>query len=773
MAPVAGKALARVKQAASPVAYRVRVRGVVQGVGFRPFVYRLAVEEGLSGWVANTNQGVEAFLQGEPEAAARFRERFQGELPPAASVAECAFEEEAPRSLSEEFHIRKSEPEGEKRSFLTPDMAVCRACMEEVLAAGDRRRRYPFTNCTHCGPRYTILEDVPYDRPRTTMKDFSMCPACRKEYEDPLDRRFHAQPNACPVCGPALEVLDEAGSPVSAEDPLERCREILREGRIVAVMGLGGVHLAADSRREEAVRRLRERKQRKEKPFALMARGVEAVEKFARVSPEEERLLRSPAAPIVLLAKKTPNGIARSVAPRQSTFGAMLPYTPLHHLLLAPPEEVLVMTSGNESDEPLCYTKEEALGRLSGLADAFLLHDRPIAVPNEDSVVRSERGRTLFVRRSRGHAPLPIRADVRRRVLALGGDLKNTLCLTRPGEAVLSHHLGTIESTASLERLEKGVAHLQKVLGVSPGIAACDLHPDYFTSRWAEERYAGRLVRVQHHHAHLASVMAEHRLEGDVLGALFDGAGYGTDGAVWGGEFFAGDFSAFRRLGHFEYIPMPGGDAASREPLRMAAAYLYAAFGDEWKKILPHLPDAFHDPRIKVWIKMVEERVNSPLTSSAGRLFDAVASLVDLRHRMSYEGQAAMELEALCAGEGEAPPYEFEMREGRLSFLPTIREIVSERASGVPAPRVAACFHATLAEASARFLESLRGETGLDRVVLGGGVFQNVRLLGGLRGALEAKGFEVFVLEQVPPNDGGLALGQALIADRAEQLPCA
>jgi hydrogenase maturation protein HypF len=431
------------------------------------------------------------------------------------------------------------------------------------------------------------------------------------------------------------------------------------------------------------------------------------------------------------------------------------------------------MTSGNESDEPLCYTKEEALGRLSGLADAFLLHNRPIAVPNEDSVVRSEQGRTLFVRRSRGFAPLPIEVNVRRRVLALGGDLKGAVCLTRPGEVILSHHLGSIESEASLERLEKSIAHLQKVLGVSPEAAACDLHPDYATSRWAEKCFAKRLVRVQHHHAHLASVMAEHRLEEDVLGALFDGAGYGVDGTIWGGEFFAGDFTAFRRLGHFDYVPMPGGDAAAREPLRMAAAYLYAAFGDEWRKILPHLPDAFHDPRIKVWIKMMEERVNCPLTSSAGRLFDAVASLLDLRHRMSYEGQAAMELEALCAGEGEAPPYEFEIRDTCLSFVPMIREIISERASGVPAPRIAARFHATLAEAAARFLVCAREETGIRRVVLGGGVFQNVRLLRAMRTQLEALGFEVYVPERVPPNDGGLALGQALIADRAEQLPCA
>ncbi len=720
---------------------RIRLRGIVQGVGFRPFVYKLASELGLAGYVRNSSAGLVAEVEGEPEAVLRFGERVVREAPALAWIQACDKEEIAAEGGSE-FEIRESESRAGEFALVSPDVATCEDCARDFRDPRNRRYAYPFTNCTNCGPRYTIIRDIPYDRRNTTMDVFRMCPECQAEYDDPRDRRFHAQPNACPVCGPKL----------SGE--IAEARRRLQAGEIVAVKGLGGFHLACDAGNAGAVAALRRRKRRSDKPFAIMARDVEAAEALCEVSPEAREVLLGSRRPIVIMTKRE-SALPEAVAPGNRTLGVMLPYTPLHHLLFDRADySALVMTSGNLSEEPIVVANGEARQRLDGVADWFLDHDRDIHMRADDAVVRVRDGRERVLRRSRGYAPEVM--DLGREVpelLACGGELKNAFCLTKGRHAILSQHIGDLENYETLVFFEETLANLKRLFRVEPAAVAHDLHPGYLSTRFALGMEGLPKIGVQHHHAHIAACMLENGLDGEVIGVACDGTGYGTDGAIWGGEFFTGGYAGFERRAHFRYVPMAGGDAAIREPWRAALSYLMDAFGPDAEFA------AAPAERVRVVRQMLRKQVNTWRTSSCGRLFDAVASLAGIRHEVNFEGQAAIELEAIAADSGEA--YPFAIGEGTVDFRPAIRSIVELRE---PAPVIAARFHQTVASAIVEQAAAIAAASGLDRVCLSGGTFQNWRLLDLVIPALGGAGLEVFVHARVPPNDGGIALGQAAMA---------
>ncbi len=742
----------------------IRATGVVQGVGFRPFVHALAARHGLRGFVLNDTSGVSIEAEGPPEALESFLRGLRSDLPPAARLFSLEVTRREPAGY-EGFRIRESLSEAARDLPVSPDLAACGACIREVFDPADRRHRYPFTNCTNCGPRFTIIRDVPYDRPRTTMAAFEMCPRCRAEYDDPSDRRFHAQPNACPACGPRLALLDFSGAPCGPDDPLRRAAAMLREGLIVAIKGLGGYHLACDAANEEVVARLRERKRRRGEPFALMVRDLEAARKLALVDDAESALLLDPARPIVLLRRREGARVASEVAPRQNYLGIMLPYTPLHHLLLGECGLDLVMTSGNVHDEPIAYKDDEALSRLRGMADAFLVHDREIHVRCDDSVMRIFRGREMPIRRSRGYAPLPVRLrrEFARPVLAVGALLKNTFCLAKNNYAYLSQHIGDLENVPTMESFEQGIEHFRRFFDIRPESAAHDMHPDYLSTRYALSLPGLEKIGVQHHHAHVAACMADNDIEEPVIGAALDGAGYGADGRVWGGEFLVvGPDGMYERAAHLKYRPMPGGDAAVREPWRMALSHLLCAFGGDIPS-LPFLREV--DPRkLELTKEMVRKGINSPETSSMGRLFDAVAAMAGIRTSVAYEAQAAMELE-MAADESVKGSYPFEIAGGEIDTDGIIRGAAGDLARGAAVPEVAGKFHNSAAALVAAACEAVRRRRGLNKVVLTGGVFQNMLLLGKASEALSTAGFEVFTHRRVPPNDGGISLGQAVVAN--------
>jgi hydrogenase maturation protein HypF len=748
------------------VACRVSVRGVVQGVGFRPFVHNLAIRLGLAGTVQNTARGVEIEVEGAPDAVDEFLGCLVTEAPPLAHIDDVDVAELEPRGVGT-FTIDPSR-DGEGFLPVSPDVATCPECLREVLDPRDRRGGYPFTNCTHCGPRFTIIRAIPYDRPKTTMAGFAMCGECRAEYDDPADRRFHAQPNACPACGPRLGLVDPAGRPL-AGDPLTETRRLLAAGRIVAIKGIGGFHLACDATDDAAVRRLRERKGREAKPLAIMVPDGAAARRVCAISDDDWRLLGSPARPIVILPERPGSGIAPSVAPGVDTLGLMLPYSPLHHLLWRGAghcPEAIVLTSGNRSEEPIATDNAEAMDRLGAIADAFLLHDRPIQTRCDDSVTRVAGGAELPIRRSRGYAPLPVRLPFESRpILACGGELKSTVCLARGPYAFLSPHIGDLENYETYASYVTMIDHMAALFRVRPEAVAHDPHPAYASTRFARGLDpALPRVAVQHHHAHVAACMAEHRLTGPVIGVAFDGTGYGTDGAIWGGEFLVADYAGFERAAHLAYVPLPGGDLAVREPFRVALAHLMRAVGG-WDPALPPVAAAT-DAERRIIARQLERGLNAPPTSSLGRLFDAMASLLGVRQRARYEAQAAIELEALAAP-GEHGAYPVDLAAGEPALIdpaPVIRGAVRDLGRGVAVPVIAARFHATVVSMVLRVCDWLRGRTGIDRVVLSGGVFQNARLLVGARGALAGAGFAVFSHHLVPPNDGGIALGQAAVA---------
>ncbi len=750
---------------------RIRVRGLVQGVGFRPHVWRLARDAGLAGQVRNDGEGVEIEAWGAAAALAGFLDALKTEAPPLARVDAVEAEALPGRPPAGGFSIAES-GQGAVNTGIVPDAATCPACLAEVLDPADRHHGYAFTNCTHCGPRLSIVREIPYDRATTSMSVFAMCPACRREYEDPADRRFHAQPNACPDCGPRLWLEAEDGRQAVA-DPLGEAARLIKEGAIVAVKGIGGFHLACDALNADAVAALRNRKRRYAKPFAVMARDLAMVRRFARVSNAEADLLESPAAPIVLLrAEGEP--LAEGVAPGQDSLGVMLPYTPLHHLLLRAVEGPIVLTSGNRSDEPQVTDNAEACVRLAGIAEAWLMHDRAIVNRLDDSVVRLDAPGPAVLRRARGMAPAPFNLaapfNQAPRVLALGGELKATFCLLRQGQAVVSQHIGDLEEVATHADYRAMLALYRQIYDFDPEVIAVDKHPDYLSTQWGAALAAetgARLVEVQHHHAHLAACLAEHGLaagEEEALGLILDGLGFGADGTIWGGEFLAGGYESFERLGHFLPVAMPGGAKASREPWRNTFAHLRAA------GIIDRMETAgLAGKPLETLDRMIAQGLNAPPASSAGRLFDAVAGALGLcRDGQSHEAQAAMELEALARPfMAEERPYPVALlSEERLvlAWQPLWAALLDDLTRHETTGRIAARFHRGLIDTLARAATTLAGARGLRRVVLSGGVMQNQLLLEGLHRELRAAGFEVLSPHRMPANDGGLSLGQAIIA---------
>ncbi len=742
---------------------RIHIEGIVQGVGFRPFIYREAQACGLAGWVLNNSRGVLIEVEGSREQQQDFLHRVRTNLPPLANITSLT-RETIPCQGGGSFSIRSSETQADHNIQIAADSYVCPDCLAELFDPDDRRYGYPFINCTNCGPRYSIVTAIPYDRPNTTMAPFAMCPQCQAEYDDPRSRRFHAQPNACPDCGPQLTLHNASGQPVTGA-PLEQTIALLARGQIVAIKGLGGYHLAVDATSDMAVAELRRRKARDEKPFALMSFDLDRIGGYAKVSPAEQQLLESPQRPIVLLEKLSESVISSLVAPRNRYFGVMLPATPLHYLLLRH-FPALVMTSGNLSDEPIAFEDDDAHSRLAGIADYQLGHNRAIHIRTDDSIARIMAGRPLLVRRSRGFVPGSLALPTSQgRVLAVGAELKNTFCLTRRDRAFLSQHMGDLKNAETYRSFAFGIDHLQKLLEWQPELIAHDLHPDYLSTSYALEHTAVPRVAVQHHHAHLASCMAENNITEACIGMIFDGIGYGTDGHIWGGEFLIGDYREFRRAGHFAYLPMPGGDAATREPYRMAVSLLHHAYGKQFPELL--FVEQLPSQDLKLLIQMIEKGINSPLTSSCGRLFDAVAALTGLRSKVHYEGQAALEMEMAIIGDVFAAyPYQLRKQDGQLIFdpAPTIRAIVADICKNVAPGVISGCFHQTLATLIVEVCSLLRTDTGLDKVVLSGGVFQNRFLTETAIRLLEAAGFQPITHSLVPPNDGGLALGQAVIA---------
>jgi hydrogenase maturation protein HypF len=745
---------------------RVVVHGAVQGVGFRPFVYRLAGDLELAGWVSNTGHGVFIEVEGPRPAVDRFLVRLDEERPPRAVVAsrECSLLDPAGYAG---FEIRESEAATEPSAFVLPDIATCSDCLRELLDPADRRFRYPFINCTNCGPRFTIIEGLPYDRDRTSMKTFAMCPACAREYRDPRNRRFHAQPNACPVCGPSLAFWNPGGGVLSVGDQaLRQTAAAIASGAIVAVKGLGGFHLLADAASDEAVRRLRARKHREEKPFALLFPSLSSIEAACVVSPIEARLLESPEAPIVLVARRRESAaIAAAVAPGNPQLGVMLPCTPLHHLLMRDLARPVVATSGNLTDEPICTDEREALARLGGVADRFLVHDRPIVRHVDDSIVRVLGGREMVLRRARGYAPLPVPLPSEPPpTLAVGGHLKNTIGVSVGRQFFISQHIGDLETPEATTAFERTIAAFRDLYRVEPARVAADLHPDYRSTRYANE-LGLPVLRVQHHFAHVAACMAENDLDAPVLGVAWDGTGFGTDRTIWGGEFLVPHDDGFERVATLRPFRLPGGERAVREPRRTAFGLLHEVYGDTLVSRTDLAPvAAFGERERRVLARMLARDLNAPVTTSAGRLFDAVASLCGLCQRMSFEGQAAMALE-FAIDERESGRYPVSL--GRradgplvLDWTPAIEAVIGDVSRCASPGVVAARFHRALASA----IVDVARRIGISRVVLTGGCFQNRWLLEETIDGLERAGFRAYWHQRVPPNDGGIALGQAVVA---------
>ena len=801
----------RTRRADGTIRTAVRVEGVVQGVGFRPFVYSLATGLGLGGLVGNDADGVFAEVEGTPAAVEEFLAALARDAPPLARIERVTTSAMEPDGTAS-FAIAPSQPGARRRTLVSADTATCADCLAELADPGDRRYGYPFINCTNCGPRFTIVRDVPYDRPRTTMAPFAMCELCAAEYHDPADRRFHAQPTCCPACGPALSLLGPGGTAVPG-DPVAAAAALLRGGKVLAVKGLGGYHLAVAAGNEAAAAELRARKHREDKPFAVMVADVAAARRLCEVDEAAAGLLASSRRPIVLLPRLPAapgargargargSGLAEAVAPGNRQLGLMLPYTPLHHLLIAAVSGPMVLTSGNVSDEPIVYRDSEVAERLGGIVDAVLMHDRAIEIRTDDSVVRAFRGRETLIRRSRGYVPEPLDLPTgfARPVLACGAELKSTFCLGRGGHAFMSHHIGDLENAETLRSFTEGIAHFRRLFGITPEVVAHDLHPEYLSTKYAAQLADGEvagaadlagveLVGVQHHHAHIASCLADNRASGPVIGVAFDGTGYGADGTIWGGEFLIADLAGFERAGHLTPVPMPGGAAAIRQPWRMAAAYLDAAYPGG----VPEGLDVAQRNR-RLWpgvLQMARRGVNSPLTSSAGRLFDAAAAILGVRDTINYEGQAAIELEQLAdpaergayraAITGPEPlpitgpeplpitgpePLRIAGPEPlRIAGHDLIRAVAEDLAAGAAPAVVAARFHNGVAALITDCCLLLRERSGLSTVALSGGVFQNLLLVRAVIARLERRGFGVMVHSRVPCNDGGISLGQAVVA---------
>ena len=749
------------------ISKKLSVNGIVQGVGFRPFIYQLANRFALNGDVANTSNGVVIHIEGESDHVDSFCQTIEKNPPPLSKITHISISD-APQKGFSTFSIIKSQGNKSVSTLISPDVSVCKDCLSELFDPTDRRYHYPFLNCVNCGPRYTIIDDIPYDRPKTSMKQFKMCPRCRDEYENPANRRFHAQPNACPDCGPHVILYTSSREKVACENPVERAAELLKQGHLLAIKGLGGFHLAVDAENDAAVKRLRQRKGREEKPLALMSLDLETIRKYAHVRDSEETLLTSAERPIVVLKKKEPHPLSDQISPKNGYFGVMLPYTPLHYLIINAGFTALVMTSGNISEVPIAIENETAFLELEKIADYFLIHDRDIYLRSDDSIVRHAAGSTRFIRRSRGYAPSPIflKKSVPP-ILACGAHMKNVVCLAKGKNAFLSQHIGDLENPSAEAFFRMTIDHLKRIFDIKYEIIARDLHPGYISSRYAEQQEGATLVCVQHHHAHIASCMAENRIDSPVIGVALDGTGFGPDGAAWGGEVMTADLKQFQRKASISYVPMPGSAAAIKEPWRMAVSYLYDAFGDGMNDLPLGVMQNIDKNKIHFITKMIDRKINSPLTSSAGRLFDGVASIMGIRNAVNFEGQAAMELE-MMAGEltGETYPYEWTIsgNEKKLPTAPIIQGVARDMERGVALSVISARFHETMIRAFSDVCDAIGQETGINRVALSGGAFQNRLLLTGMIKELEKKGFRVFSHTLAPCNDGGISLGQAAVA---------
>lgn len=749
---------------------RIIIKGIVQGVGFRPFIHKLVKNYNLSGWVLNSNQGVEIEVEGKEEELNSFVADVRGKLPPLARIEEIEVNQLALVGYKG-FSIKKSVAK-EENSFVlvSPDISICKDCLQELFNHQNRRYHYPFINCTNCGPRFTIIKDIPYDRKKTTMRVFKMCPQCQKEYDNLEDRRYHAQPNACADCGPEVFLYQQKRK-LAIVDPITEAIRLLKDGQIGAIKGLGGFHLACDATNNKAVLKLRHLKNREAKPFALMSLNIEKINQYCEIGKEEKEWLEDRARPIVLLKKKKNSLISPFVAPNNDHLGAMLPYAPLHYLLLKDNFLALVMTSGNFRDEPIICNNREALEKLDKVADFFLLYNRDIFNRCDDSVIKIINNHSVFFRRARGYVPHPIILDFKlKEVLALGGELKNTISFAKGRYVFLSQYLGDLKNIETLNTFQESIDNLGKIFKVNPQIIACDLHPDYLSTKYAVEIEAKKgikIVRVQHHHAHIVSCMAENNIKEKVIGVAYDGTGYGNDGNIWGGEFLLCDLKKYSRIGHLKYYALPGGDKAVVQPWRMTYSYLYSIYGKKAQDLKIDFNQRLDYNKLSIIEKMIDRKINSPLTSSCGRLFDAVSSLIGIRDEVSYEGQAAMEMESLCASEiEEVYGFNIYIENGEFIIDPEriFKEIISDLKKGVKKEIIAAKFHNTIADFTVNLCSKIRKNTNLNKVALSGGVFQNRYSTERIISLLEKDGFQVYIQRKVPPNDGGISLGQAVVA---------
>ncbi len=741
---------------------------MVQGVGFRPFIYRMAVKNGLTGFVQNNPEGVTAEVEGTSEALELFLTGIKNELPPLAHITQIQ-SAEIEILNDNSFEIIPSDAQGHADVHITPDAATCPDCLKELFDSKNRRFRYPFINCTNCGPRLTIINAIPYDRANTSMSCFGLCANCLDEYKNPADRRFHAEPNACPVCGPQLKLLDSSGQPVQTDDPVQSAIDLLSSGHVLAIKGLGGFHLSVDAGSDEAVKKLRSRKYREEKPLAIMARDISQAKRIVKISKEEKILLTSPQRPIVLLRKIKSDLISGLVAPDVPNLGIMLPYTPLHHLLLEKNFTALVMTSANQVDEPICISNREAFDRLRGIADYFLVHNRDILVRCDDSIAFVADKTPRLLRRARGYVPQPLQLrDSYPQVLALGGQLKTAQCILKDRFAFVSPHIGDMETPQARDFFHESITLMKRITKSDPQIVACDYHPSYYSTKAAQELHAAKVIKVQHHHAHIVSCMAENKIEGKVIGLAMDGTGYGMDGNAWGGEFMIADETGFERFGHLQYIVLPGGEKAIHEPWRIAVSLLKAAYGPSWRETALRWNLVPDQNSYDLLDKIIDGRINSPLSSGLGRLFDGVAALIGAHRQVSFEGQAAMELEMLATDSlGQAYPFDLLRDKDKPYIIDTgamIKAIVADLEAGRSPAKIAASFHQTLIEAFTAMADEMRKAAGLTRVALSGGCFQNKILLQGAIDKLRHSGFDVYCHKQVPANDGGISLGQAVAA---------
>lgn len=758
----------------------ININGIVQGVGFRPFVYNLAVSLGIRGYVCNNTKGVFIEAEGMESSLENFIYRLQNNAPPLSYIDQFEVKKDEPTGYNS-FTIKESSCDNVNSVYISPDVSVCEDCLKDLNSTENKRYQYPFINCTNCGPRFTIIQNTPYDRPFTTMSEFPMCEACMEEYHNPADRRFHAQPIACSKCGPKLSLLDSKGNVLSEGREIDKVIELLSCGNIVAIKGLGGYHLACDATNSEAVGRLRKRKFRDGKPFALMAKNIETVYKYCRVSSREQELLQGIRKPIVLLKAKEDIELPKdSILTDSDRLGIMLPYTPLHYLLFKDSLELLVMTSGNKAGEPIYYKDNEALEGLAEIADYFLTHNRQIFIRTDDSVTSVFRDKEYIIRRSRGYVPFPIdlsaiiKSNAERKnnselpsVIACGGELKNTYCITKDSNAFLSHHIGDLENFETLESFESGIEHFKRIFAINPSVVAFDKHPEYLSTKYADGM--GNIIKlpVQHHHAHIASCMAENGIVGSVIGVAFDGTGYGDDGHIWGGEFFTGNYLDFKRAAHFDYVPLPGGAVSIKEPWRMAVSYLLKYCADELSYEKLEFLKNIEQGKLSLLRQQIAKKINSPLTSSVGRLFDAVSSLLGLCSFITYEGQAAILLEKAASIEDDTCyPYEIAYINEKYVIKPDklIHQIIHDYISGQDIAKISGIFHNTIASITLDVCNILRDQQGLSEVVLSGGVFQNRLLLELVVSKLSQNGFGVYTHSRVPANDGGISLGQAAIA---------